>query len=76
MLMEDWKDIRGERPCVLGQAIPSRLLLSGGEELNDYLEDFFPEKGEKGVFLTTDWEVPPDTPPEYFHQVMNKISRD
>ena len=76
MLIDDWHDIRGGRPCVLGQAIPSRLLLSGGEELNDYLDDFLlPEKGETGVFLTTDWEVPTDTPPEYFHQVMDKIGR-
>ena len=76
MLIEDWKDIRGIRPCVLGQAIPSRLLVSGGEELNNYLEGFLPQKGETGVFLTTDWEVPSDTPPENFHQVMDKIGRD
>ena len=77
MLIDDWHDIRGGRPCVLGQAIPSRLLLSGGEELNNYLDDFLlAKKGETGVFLTTDWEVPTNTPPEYFHQVMDKIGRD
>ncbi len=76
MLIEDWKDIRGSRPCVLGHAIPSRLLVSGGKELTDYLEGFLPKTGETGVFLTTDWEVPPDTPPENFHQVMEKIGRD
>ena len=76
MLVDDWQDIRGGRPCVLGQAIPSRLLLSGGEELNDYLEDFLPENKETGVFLTTDWEVPRDTSPENFHLVMDMISSD
>jgi uroporphyrinogen-III decarboxylase len=74
--MNDWKDIRGSRPCVLGHSIPSHLLVSGGEELTDYLEGFLPKMVETGVFLTTDWEVPSETPPENFHQVMEKVGRD
>ena len=71
-----WNRLKGGRSCILGKAIPSHLLTSGLRELQTYLETDLPGKIESGVFLTTDWEVPPDTPPDHIHLVMNMISKD
>jgi uroporphyrinogen decarboxylase len=71
-----WHKIRGGRSCILGKAIPARLLNSGQKELQAYLETHLPERTEPGVFLTTDWEVPPETPPDNVHLVMNMISKN
>jgi uroporphyrinogen decarboxylase len=70
-----WNKIRGGRPCILGKAIPARILNSGLRELQTYLETYLPERTEPGVFLTTDWELPPETPPDNLHLVMNMISK-
>ena len=70
-----WHKIKGGRSCILGKAIPSHFLTSGLGELQTYLETAIPGKIEPGVFLTTDWEVPSDTPPEHIHLVMNMISK-
>jgi uroporphyrinogen decarboxylase len=70
-----WNRLKGGRSCILGKAIPSHLLTSGLRELQTYLEAALPGKIESGVFLTTDWEVPLDTPPENIHLVMNMISK-
>ena len=70
-----WNKIRGGRPCILGKAIPTRLLNSGLRELQTYLEIYLPERNEPGVFLTTDWELPPETSPDNVHLVMKMISK-
>jgi uroporphyrinogen-III decarboxylase len=70
-----WNRLKGGRSCILGKAIPSHLLTSGLRELQTYLETDLPERIEPGVFLTTDWEVPPDTPPDHIHLVMSMISK-
>jgi uroporphyrinogen-III decarboxylase len=70
-----WHEIKGGRSCVLGKAIPARVLNSGPGELQAYLEKNLPEHTETGVFITTDWEVPPETPPDNIHLVMRMISR-
>lgn len=74
--LNTWNKLKGGRSCVLGKAIPSRLLTSEPKKLQAYLETQLPERIEPGVFLTTDWEVPPDTPPDNVHLVMNMISKD
>jgi uroporphyrinogen-III decarboxylase len=74
MTVDAWRDIKGNRPCVLGQAIPSHLVLSGGKGLTDYLENILPHREETGVFLTTDWEITPETPPDNIHMVMKIVS--
>jgi uroporphyrinogen-III decarboxylase len=74
--LNTWNKLKGGRSCVLGKAIPSHLLTSEPKELQAYLETQLPERIEPGVFLTTDWEVPPDTPPDNVHLVMNMISKD
>jgi uroporphyrinogen-III decarboxylase len=70
-----WRDIRDGRPCILGKAIPGRLLNSNPGELRTYLETNLPESAETGVFLTTDWELPPETPTDNIHLVMSMINR-
>jgi len=70
-----WNRLKGGRPCILGKAIPSHLFTSGLRELQAYLETHLQGGIGPGVFLTTDWEVPPDTPPDHIHLVMNMISK-
>lgn len=70
-----WHKVKGGRSCILGKAIPARILNSSSRELQVYLETHLPEKIETGVFLTTDWEVPPETPPDNIHLVMKMISK-
>jgi uroporphyrinogen-III decarboxylase len=71
--MTTWQEIKGGRSCVLGQAIPARLLNSMPNELQDYIESQLKENAKSGVFLTTDWEVPLEMPPDNMHLVMNTI---
>jgi len=70
-----WHKIRNGHSCILGKAIPARLLNSGLRELQTYLETYLPERTEPGVFLTTDWELSPETPPDNVHLVMNMICK-
>ncbi len=70
-----WQKIKSGRSCVLGKAIPAALLNSGTGELRAYLETHLPERVGPGIFLTTDWEVPAETPPENINLVMNMISK-
>ena len=70
-----WHKIRSGRSCILGKAIPARLLNSGLRELQIYLETHLPEITEPGVFLTTDWELPPETPPDNVHLLMDMICK-
>ena len=69
-----WNQLKNGRSCILGKAIPSHLLTDENEELQRYLETFLPGGIEPGIFLTTDWEVPPNTPPDNIHLIMNMIS--
>ena len=71
-----WNKLKSGRACILGKAIPSHLLAAEKEELQGYMETYLPEDTELGIFLTTDWEVSPDTPPNNIHLIMNMISRD
>lgn len=70
-----WNEIKDGRACILGKAIPCRLLTSSQKELQEYLEAHISGKFERGVFLTTDWEVPADTPPDNMHLAMNRIAK-
>jgi len=71
-----WSQIKRGKPCILGKAIPSCLFNSGKKELQEYIDIHLKGDIEPGTFLTTDWEVPPDTPPENIHLVMDMIARD
>jgi uroporphyrinogen-III decarboxylase len=70
-----WLKIRSGRSCILGKAIPARLLNSGLRELQTFLETYLSEITGPGVFLTTDWELPPETPPDNIHLLMNMICK-
>ncbi|MFH1646675.1 MAG: uroporphyrinogen decarboxylase family protein [Chloroflexota bacterium] len=72
--IKTWNGLRGGRPCVLGKAIPSRLLTSGKAALGDYLKNNLPAGVHHGVFLTTDWEVPAAASPEVVHLLTKTIS--
>jgi uroporphyrinogen-III decarboxylase len=72
---DTWHKLKGGRPCVLGKAVPTRLLNSTIRELQGYLDTNLSERTGPGVFLTTDWEVPPETPPDNIHLVMNTVSQ-
>lgn len=72
--IDTWKEVKGSRSCTLGKAIPSRFLTSPREELSDYIGRQLPGSAARGIFLTTDWEVPVDVPPDAFHFLMKKIS--
>lgn len=73
--LDTWNELKGGRSCILGKAVPSRLMAAGQKELQEYLEIHLPAKIERGVFLTTDWEVPADTPPDNIHLLVNMISK-
>ena len=70
-----WNQLKGGRACILGKAVPSHLLTTEKEELQGYLETYLSEDIRSGIFLTTDWEVPPETPPDNIHLIMNMISQ-
>lgn len=74
--LNTWNKIKGGRTCILGKAVPSRLFTAGQKELQEYLEIHLLARIERGVFLTTDWEVPAETPADNIHLVMNIISKD
>ena len=71
-----WSKIKNGRDCVFGKAIPSHLFNTDKNELQKYLETYLSGSIIPGVFLTTDWEVPSDIPPENFHLVMDMVSPD
>jgi uroporphyrinogen-III decarboxylase len=70
-----WNKLKGGRTCILGKAVPSHLLTAGQKELQGHLEIHLPKKIERGVFLTTDWEVPADTPPDNIHLLMSMLGK-
>jgi len=71
-----WNQIKKGRSCVLGRAILSHLFNSGKEAVGKYVESYCKDGFEPGVFLTTDWEVPPETPPENIRLVMDIVTQD
>lgn len=60
----------------MGKAVPSHLFVADLKELQAYFEAHPPLKNEPGGFLTTDWEVLPDTPPDNVHFIMEMVSKD
>ena len=59
--------------CVLGKAIPIEVLRSKPPEFRDWLKASLTAMAGPGVFLTSDGEVPADTPPDNLHLLMNTI---
>jgi len=69
-------DLREKAPdCVVGKAISLPLLQGPKENLIAHLQDCL--KGDRrGLFISTEWQVPYDTPPENIHAIMKSIRRD
>jgi len=57
---------------VVGKAIPSSLLNGPRENLIAYVRDCLREDC-RGLFISTEWQVPYDTPPENMHAIMKAI---
>jgi uroporphyrinogen-III decarboxylase len=70
-----WNRLKRGRNGVLGKAIPAGLISGAHDELKEYLKEQLPDCAGEGIFLTTDGEVPPDTPPENIRLVMDMISK-
>jgi len=70
---DSWDKIRNGRNCILGIAVPSPVLTGGKHELQQYLESNLSGRPGQGIFLTTGWEVPPNTPPDNIYLVMKMV---
>jgi uroporphyrinogen-III decarboxylase len=64
----------GGRSCALGLAVPSETLLEGGDAVKNYLGRYLPGGPVPGVFVTTEGDVPPATPPDSLRAVMELVS--
>ncbi len=66
-------DLREKIPhCVVGRAIPSPLLKGPKEKLIAHIQDCL--RGDwRGLFISTEWQVPYDTPPENLHAILKAI---
>jgi uroporphyrinogen decarboxylase len=66
-------DLREKIPhCVVGKAIPLPLLQGPKERLIAHIQDCLKGDG-RGLFISTEWQVPYDTPPENMHAIMRTI---
>ncbi len=68
-------DLREKRaPCVVGRSIPSSVLNGPKEKLTAHMKDCL-GGDRRGLFISTEWQVPYDTLPENMHEVM-KLTRE
>ena len=66
-------DLREKIPhCVVGKAIPLPLLQGPKEKLIAHLQDCLKGDG-RGLFISTEWQIPYDTPPENIHAIVKSI---
>ncbi len=72
--IETWQAAAGGRGCALGLAVPSTILLNGGDAVKEYLKNYLPDGPMPGVFVTTEGDVPPATPPESLKAVMQTVT--
>jgi uroporphyrinogen decarboxylase len=69
-------DIRQKIPhCVVGRTIPSSVLKGPKDELIRYIKDCL-KKDARGLFISTEWQVPYDTPPENMREIIKSIRGD
>ncbi len=66
-------DVRQKLPnCVVGRTISASVLEGPKEPLRARIEDYL-GGNRRGVFISTDWQVPYDAPPENIHEIMKSI---
>jgi len=58
---------------VLGGAIPSSLLGGPGKNLREHVHMCLEKGGKSGFFLSTDWDIPIDMPPENMHEIIKIV---
>jgi len=58
--------------CVVGRTIPSSVLEGPKEQLLAHIENCL-KRDQQGVFISTEWQVPYDTPSENMHAVLKSI---
>jgi uroporphyrinogen decarboxylase len=65
-------ELRQKMPhCAVGRAIPGSALKGPEENLIVYLKGCLTDA--QGQFISTEWQVPYDTPPENIHRIMKSI---
>ena len=57
--------------CIVGRALPGTVLQGPEEDLAVYLKGLLADG--QGQFISTEWQVPYDTPPANMHRVMKSI---
>ena len=58
--------------CVVGRTISSSVLKGPKDQLLGHIEDCL--RGDwRGLFISTEWQVPYDTPPENLHEIIKSI---
>jgi uroporphyrinogen decarboxylase len=58
--------------CIVGQTIPCSVVEGPKEQLTAHMDNHL--KGERaGAFVSTEWQVPYDTPPENMHQITKYV---
>ncbi len=72
--IETWQAAAGGRSCALGLAVPSEVLRQGGNAVKEYLRNYLPGGPVPGVFVTTEGDVPPATPPESLRTVTELVT--
>lgn len=58
--------------CIVGRTISSSVLVGLKEPLLTRVENCLKED-QRGVFISTDWQVPYNTPPENMHEIVRTI---
>jgi uroporphyrinogen-III decarboxylase len=71
--IKTWQAVSAGRPGALGLAVPSEILLKGGDAVKEYLAPYLPAVPEPGIFVTTDGDVPPATPPDSLRAVVELL---
>lgn len=60
--------------CIVGHSIPCSVLQGPKDQLTAHLDNHL--KGHHaGTFLSTEWQVPYDTPPENMHQITEYVRK-
>lgn len=63
-----------DKGLVIGIGIPLSIVASSGNELNEFISRYFEVAGKNRFFLSTEWEVPYETPPEKIHSLVEFIA--
>ena len=63
-----------KRGACCGRSIPDSVLLGAQPAPGDSFEEYISTRG-RGSFITTEWDVPPDTDVSALHELMQVVRR-